>query len=502
MVERPHVWVPSDDESPCAVAALASSAGTLTMARLGTTGRAAATYLTLAGLQRGVSLLILPFITHVMSPEEYGAASMLTAASLMLTAIVAAPLTQLIIRAAARGEANGPALLRVAGTYCYFALPISVALIALAVASFVPELLGVAGYIWGIELLAIGLQPALSTFALWVAQAREDLPRFVWLSLTSILVGAASKLVLVVFLQMGVLGWVTTDLFSAAFSAVLAMSLVRLPRARVISNDVRYTLKFTLPLIPHSASLWALTCLSRPAMAAVSTLDQVGLLSFGLNLAMVGGLILAETNRAVLPRYSRESSPAPTRETFGPVRWQLIAAFVVPAIVGCGVAITGRWLFAAAYWPSFALTGVLLIGQTAYGLYLIPMNYLTQTAGLPKYSAMASGAGAALILGSILILGHRYGAFGVSYAIAAGYLTMAAVAMILTHVLKLDIAWTSWIANWPEAVLGAAALAFSVAALASPMDSPLGWTFTGACLVLVLGAITLTARRSTADVGS
>jgi hypothetical protein len=46
----------------------------------------------LAGLQRGVSLLILPFITHAMSPVEFGAASMLTAASLLLTAVVAAPL--------------------------------------------------------------------------------------------------------------------------------------------------------------------------------------------------------------------------------------------------------------------------------------------------------------------------------------------------------------------------------------------------------------------------
>jgi O-antigen/teichoic acid export membrane protein len=330
---------------------------------------------------------------------------------------------------------------------------------------------------------------------MWVAVAREDLPRFVWLSSSSVLAAAASKVVLVVVLQLGVLGWALSDLLTAGCSAVLAISLVRLPRARVDSTHIRHVLRFTLPLIPHSAALWALTSLSRPAMAAVSSLDQVGLLSFGLSLAMVAGLILGEFNNAVLPRYSRETFRAPTHQTLGPVRWQLIAAFVVPAVVGCGVAVAGRWIFAEAYWPSFFLTGILLIGQVAYGLYVIPMNYLTQTAGLPKYSVLASGAGAALILVSILIVGHRYGAVGVAYATAAGYLAMAGVAMILTRVLKLGITWRTWRADWPQILIAAAALACSVAALAAPVGSTLAWTLAGACLILVLGAVISTARR-------
>ncbi len=464
------------------------------MARLGNTRQAAVTYISLAGLQRGLSLLLLPFITHVMSPVEYGAASMLTATSLMVTGVVAAPLIQQIIRAAARGEDDGPALLRVAGTYCYFILPIAFALGAVVFVSLVPELLGVSGFVWGIELLAIGLQPAATVFGLWVAQAREDLRRFVWLSSASILATAASKLLLVVGLQMGVLGWAISDLFSAGLSAALAISLVRLPRVQVTHNHVRSVLSFSLPMIPHTAALWSLATLSRPAMAAVSTLDQVGLLAFGLNIASVASLVLQEINRAVLPRFARENFPAPTRETLALVRWQLIAAFVVSAVVGCGVALAGPLIFAEAFWPSFAITGVLLIGQVAYGLYLIPMNYMTQTAGLPKYSAVASGAGAVLILVSILIVGRSYGAAGAAYATAAGYVVMAAVAMVIACVLKLDVAWSTWLDQWPGVVLGTAALLCSVAALASPVGA-LGRAFAIGGLVLALGAVGLTARR-------
>ena len=466
------------------------------MAQFGKTGWAAATYVLLAAVQRGLSLLILPFVTHAMPPAEYGAASMLTAAALFLSVIVAQPLIQLIIRAAARDDEDGPALLRIAGTYCYVIVPAAAALVAAVFFFFVPQLLGVAGQIWGIEVFAVGFQPAASVFALWVAQAREDIRRFVWLSVSSIIMTAASKLLLIVVFDMGVLGWVISDLLSAVVAALLAMVLVRVPRASVRSHHVRYAFYFSLPLVPHSVSLWALMFLSRPVMATVSPLAEVGLLSFGLNLAQVAGLVLAETNRAALPRFARETLPAPTRETFGPVRWQLVAAFVVPAVIGAAVAVVGHVIFAESYWASFALTGILLIGQAAYGLYLIPMNYLTQTAGLPKYSALASGAGAAAILVLILILGRTHGPMGVAYATTIAYVAMAVVALILTFAQKLEIAWTSWIKSSPEVALAAIALTFSVASLMLPVGSTGPLVAAGSGVAFVLAAVVCTARRN------
>lgn len=434
-----------------------------------------------------------------MAPSEYGAASTLSAAAVLVTTVIATPLIQLIVRAAVRDEPDGQALLRAIGTYCYFVVPITVAFVATTVALFVSEILGVSGRIWGIELLAIGFQPATFTYAMWVARAHEDLRRFVWLSSSSVLFTAASKLVFVVVLQRGVMGWAISDLLSAALSAVLAFALVRLPRARPNSSHIRYAIRFTLPLIPHSASLWALTSLSRPAMAAVSSLEQVGLLSFGLNLAVVAGLVLAESNAALLPHYARETFPAPTRQTLEAVKWQITGAFVIPAVVGCGVALAGRWVFAEAYWSSFSMVGVLLIGQAAYGLYFIPMNYLTQTAGLPRYSALASGSGATVILISILALGQRYGAPGAAWITSVGYVTMAVGAALLTKTNKLDIAWKSWLPVWPTLASSGVALTCSVAALASPLCFALHSILAVVGLVVALVALVLAARRNTYD---
>lgn len=432
-----------------------------------------------------------------MSPVEFGAASTLTAAGMLLTAILAAPLIQLVIRAAARGEEDGPALLRVSGLYCYLVMPALLGITAIPVALLDIELLGVHSHIWAIELIAVGFQPAASVFGLWVSQAKEEIRRFLLLSSTTVLVTAGSKIALVVYFEMGVLGWALSDLLSAMTSALVAMLMVRLPRARVNSKNVRFVLGFSVPLIPHSASIWALSSLSRPAMAAVSSLAQVGLLSFGLSLASIAGIVLGEINRAVLSRYSRESFKAPTEETFAPVVWQSLAAFVVPSMTAVAIAVGGEWAFASDYWSAFSLTAVLLVGQAAYGLYLIPMNYLTQTAGKPKYSSLATGAGALVIFVSILLFGRTYGAAGVAFATSVGYATMAVVALGVVLGLKLDIQWRQWLRSLLAVLLGAVGLVFSIAAVMVSTRSVWCWTLCAGALIISAVAVVL-AKRDTA----
>ncbi|OPX11458.1 lipopolysaccharide biosynthesis protein [Mycobacterium sp. AT1] len=462
--------------------------------RVGSTGSAALTYLLLAGLQRGISLLILPFISHVMSPAEYGAASMLTAAAVLLVALLAQPLDALVFRTVPRGGEDAPRLLRSIGLYCYILLPVAAAVVALLFATFVSDFLGVSGSLWAIEILAIGFQSAMTVFALPMVQSRRDLPRFVCLAGTSIIVLTTSKLMLLVVWKLGVLGWVISDLITAVISALLAMALVRPPRARLTKADIVTVAKFAIPLIPHKASYWAITSLSRPALATVASLTQVGLLSLGLNMASTVTLVVTEINRAVQPNYSREAFPAPTHHTYAVVRWQILVAITVPAAVGAALAIFGQWIFASSYWPAFALTGILLIGQVAYGLYPIAINYLVLTAGLPKYSAFATGTGAVIILGSIFVFGREFGATGVAYATTVGYVAMAAVAIMLTRFTKLEIAWRAWAVRWPELVLGAMALSCTVAALSLPVGSWLSRAFAGVCLAVLTGTALLVAR--------
>ena len=464
------------------------------MTQSGSTKRVAAVYLLLAGLQRGVSFLILPFITHALSPAEYGAASILTYSTLLLLAVFA-PVEMLVFRAAARGDEDGPSLIRATGIYCFAILPLFVAPAAIAVALLVPELFGLDGRIWAIELLAVGFLPAATSFALPYFRARHDLRRFAILALASVTTTAVSKVLFVVVWKHGVLGWAVSDLVSAVVSAIFAIALVRLPRVSVNSGHIRAAFQFCAPLIPHRASFWALTSLSRPTLAAVSTLAQVGLLSFGLSLASVAYTILTEINQAVQPHFARETLPAPTAETRGAVKWQLVLAFTVPAVIGAVLALTGSFVFAKDYWPSFAITGILLGGQAFIGLYVVLMNYLVLTAGHSTLGTIASVPGAVVILVGILALGGPLGARGAALATLGGFVVMAAVALLLTKRLKLEIRWSEWSTHVPAVAVSVASLAFGVASLSMPIASRSAIASAALCLILSAIALSITFRK-------
>lgn len=461
------------------------------------TKRVAAVYLVLAGLQRLVGFLILPVISHAMSPAEYGAASILTNTTILLLALLA-PVELLVFRATARDDHDGPALIRVVAIYCYVILPVVVGAASAAVALFLPELFGIDGGIWGIELLAVGFLPAATSFALPALRARHALRRFAFLAVASVLMIAISKLVFIVVLHLGVLGWAISDLVSAVLSALLAIAVVRPPRVGVNSTHIRAAANFCAPLIPHRTSFWALTSLSRPALAAVSSLTQVGILSIGLSLASVSYTILAEINQAVQPQYARETLPPPTDETRGAVRWQLVLAFVVPAVAGAGLALAGPWVLAKPYWPALALTGILICGQVFVGLYVILMNYLVLTAGHSRLGAIASVPGAIVILVGILVLGGPLGARGAAFITTLGFFVMAVVALALTRGLKLGIHWNSWIACAPEIAVAAGSLMCAVAALSLQVRTASAISFAAASLVTAAASLAITFRRTNA----
>jgi O-antigen/teichoic acid export membrane protein len=440
-------------------------------------------------------LLLLPFVSQVLSPADYGAASMLTAASLLLTAMTAAPLESLVFRFAAQCNEDTPPVLRVTGLYCYAVVPLVLGSCAVGVGLFLPNFLGVSGHLWGIELLAVAFQPAVAYFALPVVQARQDLKTFSWLACISIFINALSKVTLLLVFHLGVFGWVISDLISAVASAALALILVRPPRAKVTRRHIKHVINFAFPLIPHRASMWAISSVSRPALALVSSLTQVGLLSLGLNLASVANLLLAEINRAVLPRYSRETFPAPTGQTGIVVELQILLAFVVPSLIGSALALAGQWIFPAEYWPAFWLTAILLVAQAAFGIYLIPTNYLVQTAGVTRPVGIASASGAALVICGLLLFGRSYGAVGAAYATTTGFIVMALIAAGSARLLKLEVAWKSLMRYWIQTALAFLGLAWSVVALYLPVGSGEAKVAAVSSITIAATALLVAARR-------
>lgn len=434
-------------------------------------GRAAVIYVTFAGIQRSVAFILLPFISHALTPGEYGAAATLVATSLLLTTLLAAPLEQLVFRFAARGEVEQHGELTAIFRYVFMVLPAVGLVTAGVVWTFQWDILGIDHRAWAVEFIAASVTPAATYFALPVVRAQHLLRRFIAISGTTIVAAAVSKIAFIVVGDMGLMGWALSDLITNMLALVVALAVVERPRHAITSRDVRSALRFAIPLIPHRASFWALTFIARPAMAATMTLTALGVFSFAQNLTSVAAIVLAEINRAVLPNYSREKFPAPGPHTQRIASVQVALALVVPAGVGASIALLGPYVFDSAYDASIGVCAVLILGHVAYGLYAIPMNYVVQTAGKPGLSWIASVVGAAVVLSSILLLGRNYGVYAVAWGNVAGYVVMAVLAFVLVRYLRLDVDWRAIFTHPTGLAIGVVALALAFAALTAEPQS-------------------------------
>jgi len=460
------------------------------------TRRSVLLYLLLAGLQRLVSFVLVPFMSHALTPGEYGAAATLSTSTILLTTLVASPLELLVYRSAAREQAESSALLRTIALYLCLVVPGAFVVLGIATMLFLPNFLGATGLMWGIEIIATGLMPFATSFALPFIRSRQLLRRFVWLASFSIVVTAVSKIVLVLLLHLGVLGWVLSDLVAAALTVPVAIALAGIPGGRVTRETIDVVVRFGIPLIPHRASFWALGNLSRPVMALVSNLGQVGQLAFATNITSIAGVALAEIQNAVIPSYAADDAPLPGRETRAVVRWQVAAALVIPALVAAAIAVLGPLVVAESYWEAFPVAALLIVGQVAYGVYLIPMSYITISSDHSRFSSIASGVGAGVILAGLVVFAASGGAIAAAIVTSAGFVVMAVLAFSLALALKLEVRWRRVFADGVAIVAGSLAVALGATSLLLPPLSVASVAFAiGAVVAAWIAGVLLWSRR-------
>ncbi|MBT2549618.1 lipopolysaccharide biosynthesis protein [Arthrobacter sp. ISL-65] len=456
-------------------------------------GRRTFVYLLFGFLQRGLSFLLLPFVTRVLSPDEYGAVSVVVAGGALFGIVLGSSLESAVFRSVARVSRSSAAILKMTALYLYAILPIAAGVIALVLYLLDASLLSVDTRIWAIEILACGLMPAVSFYVLPTLRASNDLRRFIGVSSVSIGALFIGKVVFVISLGQGLLGWVVSDLLAAVFSYLVAFFLVRPAPASVSRKKLRRLVVFALPLVPHRVAFWALSSLSRPAMTVVLPLSLIGIYSLAFNFASIAAMVLVELNRAFLAEYSRESFPAPSEVSRRVARIQILLAFLAPASVGAGVAIAAPILMGEEFLTSLPLIALLLAAQIAYGIYLIPVNYMVQSAGRSGWSWISSTLGATLILFCTIMFGDTAGVFGVALITMLGYLVMAVSAFAIARVQALDIRWSALSLPVSSAVLAVLATFISFFALTGESQSTR--VFIGSCGLLA-AALAFVAGRS------
>jgi O-antigen/teichoic acid export membrane protein len=187
-------------------------------------------------------------------------------------------------------------------------------------------------------------------------------------------------------------------------------------------DQLKSSLAFGLPLIPHQLSGWALNMSDRVLLERFVSLDQLGIYDLGYKFGMILDIILQSFNFGWSPLFFRMASTEKNApDTIG----KLITYYAFGVyLLGLGVSLLSsdviRIISKPSYFPAGQVVSVVVLGFIMHGFYFMSVNQLffaKQTKWLPVYSGLSAGLN--ILLNLVMI--PRFGIMAAAWNTVIGY---------------------------------------------------------------------------------
>lgn len=448
--------------------------------------RAAFVYVTLGLIQRGMSLLLLPFVTRAMSVPEYGAVSLLTAGAALLNIVLSLAAEPTVVSASVRAKTDPEefALLRAARGALLYGSPIAGIVLASICLLVGQPIFGVSADLWALEILAMGIAVFAMTYALPRLRVHLRLRAFVAVSAVTILSGLVAKIALVIVLHLGPFGWALSDLIAAVAATAAALAVLTKDHLGKGPARIGQLMRLSLPLLPHLGALWIIGSIRLPLIEATLSLHDVGLFAAASSAASLIMMVALEVNRATSVEYAQDQFPAPSPRSAGAMRLQLSASTAL-VVALCALAPVYVTVFLppdfAGIEPVIALLGPATVFWTVYA---VTTTYTTMTARIVHLTWIPSLCGALVTIVGTLWLGALWGILGAAVAAVLAQVAMAAMALLIQSRLRLRLNWRAGGVTVWRTISAATTISLAV------VPTVMGWEFVyWLCAVLVALAI-------------
>lgn len=465
-------------------------------------GAHASLYLVSNLLVRGLSILLTPLYTRVMSQEDFAIVSVANAVTTVLGIVLGLAIYSAVPRLYF-DHAEGPARRRFLGTLTIFSLVFPLLLAAGL------EVLGSAGLldVFGTVRYAPHLRLVVWSAALGgivnlpstVYMTREE-PRVVGaLNLATALVQIGLTILMVAALRMGAVGVLGAGLASNAVMAVVSfLLLARLSDLVVVTKDLRAAIVYSVPIVPHLIANWALAVSDRLVLERYVPATEVSRYALAYLFATGIGVIGSAVTTPLNPVANRDLGDPETAKRIPPLGTYVLLVTVASALF---TATCGRELVALfapkAYAEAARFVPWVVFGSAIQGFYFVWSTgtwYSKRTALVPVVTLTS----VIVNVGLNLVLVPRYGAIAAAITTAIGY----AVSALLHGALAQRNHAIPWeYRRWGAMLVAALAAFFAVrnldagpALVAIPVKTLLsGLVFGGA--FAVLGGVTAEERR-------
>ena len=384
-------------------------------------------------LSAGVPFLLLPLLTRVLPPAQYGA---VVNFFLLLSACTAVAGLGMHGALGVRWFKEEPAYMpRIVGTGLVIAVlsTLAVAIVLGAVVALLPAgQLGFGPGVGALAAIAAGCNVVLQCrLVLWQNEQRPIAN--VALQFAGSLLNVSLSLVAVLALGWGAMGRIVgatlAGVIVAAF-AVLLLVTARQVRLQLRWSDARSLIGFGAPLVPHSMAGVMLSNADRFVVSAMLGPATLGTYGAAAQLGAIMSILADAFVKAFNPwLFGRLASGRPREElrVVGAIYAAIPGFFVLAALVGTLLVAAGRPLLGPEYRSALGLVPWFVLGGAFSGIYLAVSGlyfYYGRTAMLSGVTFPTSLIGLACTVGLVASFGATGAAAG--YALTQALLSVAA----------------------------------------------------------------------------
>ena len=401
-------------------------------------------------LQTGISFVLIPVYTAYLTPADYGILSIATAIGNLLAILYLQSLEGVFTRFYVDFTDDGRRR-RFYGAVWLFHLAFVAALSAML------EVIGHTGVL--AEHLPIPYDPYIR-YVVWTAFIttttlllpralfiiREETWKYAALNLGLFVASTAAIVWFVVARREGAAGSLKGTLFATAVIAIPALGiLARNIRPAWDLANVKGSLKFALPLVPHLLSLWALDLVDRLILRRYVPLEDIGIYTLGYQIGSIPQLVAYAFSTAIAPFYYKTAAAG---EQGLPVLANLAAYYVAVVVwVGVVTVAAGGDLIAVmaehpAYTDAYRVIPWVALGsciRAFYFVFVTALYYTKSINALPLVSAIAAGLNIALNFIAI----PRFGYVAAAVTTATTFAVQAALMCVFARrALPISYDWT------------------------------------------------------------
>lgn len=377
-------------------------------------------YLAANVLNASIPFLLLPVLTRVLSPEDYGIVAMFT---IFLT------LTNAFVGLSVQGAVNvnyfklTPQKFSEYITSCLVLLILSAfgTLIIVSCLGFWIEKYLSLPYKWLLVAVGISFFQFLIRLQLTVWIVKGAAVQYGSFQISNTLLNALSSLFLILVIGMlwegRLIGQTIAAIGFGGISTFLLYKNNLIKKPTALKLDIQDALKFGVPLIPHVLGAFAIYSMDRVIITSLMGAYAVGIYVVGLQLGQAMGLLSDSFNKVYSPwlmktlstdQIDKERIIKNTYFAMGfilviGISWGVIATLALPFLVG------------EKFNQAQDIVWLMCLGFSLQGLYYIVTNYIFYTKKT-KFLAFITFISGVLNIPLTYLLVKHYGIVGAAYA--------------------------------------------------------------------------------------